>query len=339
MHVQHELIATQAQLLYNVKLIKEYTNGGSGNKIFEVTDGFSNYILRVAPSSNEADSHARFELQWLDYLGKNTTEIAKPIYSLHNRLFERIHDTNQAYTLCLFEKAVGTTVDLNNPNEFNETLFFNLGVVMGKIHKLTINYSSPVTTPKFHWDDEAFSWRSTHQIMDKAVQQSERALLAKLRALPMSNDTYGIVHFDIHIDNFHVHNHKIKLFDFYDCHLNWFAADIASALFFMVQKAANPLSNMNESERTAFAQKFLIAYLSGYLTTGTINKYWINKLDLFVKFQMTDEYRCAQYYWKNELQHQQTEYLQWHKEKIINDLPYVYIDYEQVLKALPSITE
>lgn len=339
MNENYEFILKQAKLFYNVNLIKENTNGCSGNKIFEVETAQESFILRVSKFTQKIKEHTEFELQWLDCLGAKSDNVAKPIRSVNNNLYEVVITPNQSYILCLFERAPGKNPDINAPEEFNETLFFNLGAVMGDLHKLTANYSGNITRSEFQWDNDAYSWRGDNEILDEDVRHSERRLLNEIHSLPITTDVYGIVHYDIHIDNFFVEHNKIKLFDFYDCQFNWYAADIGSAIFFMVQKGAGPLTYKSEQERTEFAQAYITSYLKGYLTTNTISKFWINKLDLFIKYQMTDEYRAAQNFWKEELMSLQPWYLKWHKDRIVNDLPYVFVDYTKIIKALPTIPD
>lgn len=335
----NDFILKQAGLLYNVRLIKENTNGGSGNKIFEVKAEKEAFILRAAAFTPRVKERTEFELQWLDFLGAKSDNIAAPIKSLNNNLYEVIAMENQSYILCLFEKAMGKNPDSSNPLEFNESLFYNLGAVMGDLHRLTANYNVNITRPEFQWDNNDYSWRGNVEILDDQVCRRERELKDEIHSLPITKDSYGIIHYDIHIDNFFVKNDKIKLFDFEACQLNWFAADVASAIFFMVQKGAGPLTYKSEQERTEFAETYITSYLKGYLTTNTISKFWINKLDLFIKYQMIDEYIAAQSFWQEELMHLQPWYLKWHKDRIVNNLPYAFVDYSKIIKALPPIPD
>lgn len=323
-----------AARLYNAKLICENTMGGSGNKIFEVETPQNAQILRVCEAGDKTRERVELELQWLECLGAKTDSVAKPIRSEGGNLFETICAGEQDYIMCLFEKAQGKIVDKNNPDEFNEKLFFNLGAVMGDMHKATEHFKGNIIKPEFEWDNYEYSWRGKNAILDADVLKGEQKLLQEIRALPKTKDVYGIIHYDIHLDNFFVKNGKIKIFDFYDCQFNWYAADIASAMFFMILRGAGPLENMAEKERTEFAEAYLIAYLKGYSQTNFVREYWINKLDLFVKYQMTDEYRCAQYFWQKELAHLQQWYLDWHKDRITRNLPYATIDYKKVLGSI-----
>lgn len=337
MNTDNELILEQAELLYNVRLVDENTMGNSGNKIFEVKTGQRTYMLRASEYSPEKAEHTAFELKWMEYLSDHLAGIVRPQKSNDNNLYEKINVTGKAYILCLLEKAPGKIVDVNNPSEFNEALFFNLGALMGSMHRLTVGYEGNIRKPAFEWTGQVNFWRYENVILDENVRLYQKKYYDEISTLPIAKDNYGIIHWDIHTDNFFVDNSKIKLFDFDACQFNWYTADMASAVFFMVLKGAGPLTQKSEKERTEFAEAYLISYLKGYLQTNTTSEYWIKKIDLFIKYQMGDEYLAAQNFWPPELTHLRDWYLNWHKEGITNGLPYVFIDYEKVINSLPPI--
>lgn len=327
------LILAQAQKLYTVALLQEITIGNSGSYIFEVASQHKAYILRATLYTQTKQAHLAFESDWMEYLATQMDGIAKPVRSVNNRLFEVIETGDTQFLLSLQEKARGSIVDVENPNQFNESLFLNLGALMGRMHKLTKEYKGNVICPEFAWNGPNF-WRKDIAILDDDILQAEKRLLSEINRLPINKDTYGIVHFDIHTDNFLVEGEHITLIDFDTCQLNWYAADIASAIFFMVLKGANPLKNLSETARSEFAETHLTAYLQGYLQTNAIDEYWIDTFDLFMKYQMIDEYVAAQSYWPKELSHRQQWYMDWHKDRIIHNLPYVSIDYKKVIRRL-----
>ena len=170
----------------------------------------------------------------------------------------------ERYILSLQEKAKGKTVDINNPDEFNSRLFKRLGRVMGQMHSLTKRYDKNISSPEFKWNGPNF-WRAGLEIPDADVKQSEALLRAISEWLPADSDSYGIVHFDIHhrqpADS---RDGSLTVIDFDTCQFNWYAADIASALFLALMKKVPPRPMCSEYERTAFAEAFLRAYLEGY---------------------------------------------------------------------------
>lgn len=333
MTTDKNLFLPQAERLYAAKLLHEITIGNSGDRVFEAETTSCKAILRVSEFSERKRSHTEFETRWTHYLASHMEGIAKPTPSVNHRLYEVIQAKQKGYILSLQEKAPGKLVDVDNPGEFNETLFFSLGMLMGQMHRLTECYEGNRPCPEFKWNGPHF-WRKGIAILDADVRQGEKRLLNELEKLPVGKDNYGIVHFDIHTDNFLVENNRITLIDFDACQFNWYAADMASALFFMVQKGAGPLKHLPEQARTEFAEAFLISYLKGYLKANQISAYWIEKFDLFMRYQMVDEYVAAQMGWPSEDDPQKQWYLDWFKGRIKNDLPYVHIDYQKVLGSL-----
>lgn len=324
-------------MLYDVKLDHEITMGGTSSLIFEVKRESISYVLRASEYSTDRKAHAAFELNWMEYLSNHLEGVVRPQKSKRDNLYEVIEAAGKAYILCLLEKAPGKLVDPNNPNEFNEQLFFNLGSLMGDMHRLTVDYEGNIRKPAFEWTGSANFWRYENPILDESVRRYQKEYYDEICTLPIAKDSYGIIHWDIHTDNFFVDNGRIKLFDFDACQFNWYAADMASAIFFMVLKGAGPLTQMSEKARTEFAETYLISYLKGYLETNQTTEYWVRKIDLFIKYQMCDEYLAAQDFWPVELAEQRDWYLNWHKERITKGLPYVFIDYGKVLGGLPAL--
>ena len=333
MSKNNKLLLQHAESLYNAKVVNENILGNSANLIFEIEIEQIPFILRVSEYSSQKKSHIDFELNWINYLTNKLDNIIKPIKSINNNLYEIIQADDKSYILCLFEKAKGKIADCNNPMEFNDKLFFDLGILMGNMHRLTKEYSKNLIKQKFEWcvnrDDNTFC--RDELISDEDIQLFERRYYTEIQALPVSKDTYGIIHSDIHLYNFFVDNDHIKLFDFDDCRFDWYANDIARTLFFMVQIFGR---SKPEKERTEFAESFLTTYLKGYRQANIIDKYWIPKFNLFMKYSMTDGYKFVKNHWRNESVNPHQEYLDWHKNRIINDLPYVFIDYNKIIAGL-----
>ncbi len=333
MEIDSNLLLPKGKALYGITRFREIIAGNSGDKIFEVERSGGQAVLRVCEFGEKKQAHTEFETRWVDYLSAEMEGVVKPIRSINGKLYEVVEAGGKAYILTLQEKARGKKIDSNAPTEFNEKLFYNLGILMGRMHSLTKSYEGNKSCPQFKWNGPHF-WRGEIAVLDKDVREGEKRLLEELERLPVGKENYGIVHYDVHTDNFLVEEDKITLIDFDACQFNWYAADIASALFFMARKGADPLKQMTEEKRTEFAETYLISYLKGYLTTNTLSEYWIKKLDLFMRYQMVDEYVAAQQWWPNENEAQRQWYLAWHKNRIKNNLPYVPIDYEKVLDGI-----
>lgn len=336
MKINYDIILQQAHKLYGALPIQEIKTGHSGSLVFEMKVGNQLCILRATEADETKLAHAAFEIQWTSYLSDKMAGIVKSLPSVDGKLFQVIEADGKKVLLTLQEKAAGRHVNPEDPGEFNEALFSKLGSIMGQMHRLTIDYPKNTYNPQFRWNGPHF-WRKNIPIDDAEVRQGEQCFLEELESLPTGRDNFGIVHFDIHTDNFLVDGSSLTIIDFETCQFNWYAADIASALFFLVQRGAGPLS-LSEKERTQFAENCLLSYLKGYRETNAISPWWIGKIDLFMRYQMVDEYMAAQLSKpqsdRSEDIHLWQQYRDWYRDRIVQNKPYVTIDYERVLKSV-----
>ena len=202
------------------------------------------------------------------------------------------------------------------------------------MHRLTIDYSKNTYHSQSKWNGPLFWWKNI-PIDDEEVRQGEHRFLEELERLSLGRDNFGIVRFDIHTDIFLVDEPRLTIIGFETCQFNWYAADIASALFFLVQKGAGPLF-LSERERIRFAENCLFPYLKGYRETNAIKPWWIGKIDLFMRYQMVDEYVAVQLSKpqsdrSKDIQLWQ-QYRDWYRDHIAQNKPYVAIDHERILR-------
>ncbi len=329
MNMNKDLLTNIAERLYGVELLDEIPTGNPTSRVYEAAAGQNRYILKVQEFSERRASHMEFETGWVEYLSCHMDGIAKIVASRAGRVWETAAVGRERYILSLQEKAKGKTVDINNPDEFNSRLFKRLGRVMGQMHSLTKRYDKNISSPEFKWNGPNF-WRAGLEIPDADVKQSEALLVAEIERLPADSDSYGIVHFDIHTDNLLIaRDGSLTVIDFDTCQFNWYAADIASALFLALMKKVPPRPMCSEYERTAFAEAFLRAYLEGYREKCALDSYWLSRLDLFMRYQMVDEYMAAKLYWPDADEKLRGWYVDWHRDRLARGLPYVYIDYNK----------
>jgi len=314
----------QLKVLYNAVLINQITKGNSLNKIYEVAVDDTHYILRTSEYSEKKKNHVDFELNWMNYLSTEINEIVKPIPSLKDNLYEVV---DNEYIFCLLEKAEG------NPIEFNESLFFDIGSILGNMHRLTKEYSGNVVQPKFEWYNGWTTWPEYNIIIDEEIQLYINQFKRELFSLPKANDNYGIIHEDVHPGNFFVKNGKIKLFDFDDCQFNWYICDIATSLYQIVQHKL-PYYLTNTNERNEFAEFFLKPFFKGYFEANDLDKYQFSKSNLLSKINLFINYRIAtayQFVQNINIENPNFDFLNWVKETLKSDTPFISIDYYKVI--------
>ena len=237
--------------------------------------------------------------------------------SLNGNLFEVVDD----YILCLFEKAEGNHAELNPP------LFYEMGAMMGNMHRLTKSYNDNIIQPRFEWYNGWTTWDEYNIVTDDEIQAFINRYKRELHALPITNDSYGIIHEDIHTGNFYVNDGKIKLFDFDDCQFNFYICDIATALYQITQHKL-PYYLTNTNERTDFAETFLESFFKGYLQMNSIDKFWLSKIDLFINYRMATAHQFVQ---NITIDNPNVDFLTWVKDTLKSDTPFIRVKYEKLI--------
>ena len=274
-----QLILKYAESLYDAKVIRAHVSGKSNsyNLIFETEKSKMPFILRVSEYSDTKKKHTDIELNWMNYLAVKLNNIVKPVKSVNNNLYEIINADDKSYILCLFEKANGKHLDCNNPMEFNTTLFYNLGALMGHMHKLTVDYKeNSLIIPEF---------------MSYCA--------GNYPTLPKSKDCFGKVHNDVQINNLFVDdNAHISLFDFDDWAFSWYAEDIALHFFYIIM--FTDIFKNSEKYIIDFSENYLMTYFKGYTQAYNINKYCMSEFNSFLKHHMIGTYSYLHDFYNNK---------------------------------------
>ena len=192
-------------------------------------------ILRLTHSTHRSEEDVIAELDWINYLYNNGVKVSKPVLSRNGRFTEVIQVNDSYFIACVFERAPGDFINESITNEWNIDFFENWGRILGRMHTLTKKYDpGHLKKRRFEWQpddliDEAKKYMPTswHKIIGEIEQ-----LLNRIRKIPKTIDTFGLIHEDLNPTNFFVKDGKITIFDFDDCCYNGFISDIAMAIPF-----------------------------------------------------------------------------------------------------------
>lgn len=324
-------ILEKSEGIYNAKTINKKLLGNSANTVFEFLTEDNPIILRISEYSEYKEKHINFELSWLKYLTGEIAEVIKPILTENGKLYEVISISGKLYIICAFEKARGRIANQSNLNEWNESLFFKLGTIMGNIHKNSRHYTyAEQENYQFEWNQD-FAFSSEFNLLDDSeVLKVWNKIICELEKLPKTKDSYGIIHNDLHHLNFFIDGDKVKVFDFDDCICSWYSFDIALTLFQFV----STISYKKAEARNTFAKKFIPAFLKGYKTQKKLESFWIDKFDLFLKYRRICSYKFFNAIFSREPSNPHVEYLTWLREEIIHDNPFIKIDFQELYKNL-----
>ena len=320
----NECIYAEALERFGVQSEQVKALDGFESFIYEYTKDGREYILRVSHSSRRSANMIKGETEWINYLVDRGVSASRAISSLNGTLVEIIEAgdaANSYFSAASFVKAPG-----GRPmrEDWQNGLMVTLGQTLGRMHALTKDYipSDPAyRRPDWFLELAGFAEKylpaSDQIIIDKFNQLREH-----LKTLPTDRDAFGLVHIDAHGGNFFLDQGKITLFDFDDCQYNWFAADLAIALFYVLSHDCTGAEKL-EHARKAYAQLLL-----GYSRENSLDPEWLKRIPLFLKQREIDLYICIHRSCDLEdLDPFCASFMANRREKIANDVPYVDIDF------------
>jgi len=251
-------------------------------EIFTFNKNGKEYIIDFEPGYFPQRRQTRAELDFIDYLSENNISVAAPLRTINGELVIPVQENGDDYNITVFEFASGHFWDKNDPNKWNDRIFFNWGKMMGDMHRLTKEYKS---ANKYNVPDifkrNYTGWGSFFDCLKiyPAVYQITQDLLGEMADLPRDKDSYGLIHCDFHPHNFHIDGDKLTLFDFNDNVYAWFALDIGIAFY----------HGLDWSRKDDFGNDYTNAiiknFLKGYLSANHLSEFWISKIPMFMKYR------------------------------------------------------
>lgn len=260
---------------YSLQLV-----GGFEQNVFEyIGEDGHRFIIKFLDAAKYRKASIIRELTWMAYLAEHGLNIATSIRSAQDLLIEEVTHDSKRYYVIAFTKAPGRPLsDLTSDFAMIE----RWGRGMGNMHKLGKKDStstSLVLRMAFpHWNDHLIFTDAFPVAAGEGVHTQWQQYLKELESLPQDQDGYGIVHHDLHHNNFHVHNGEIVFFDFGDVSYHWFAYDIAIAIYHSVQ-------TVPDNRKAEFVARFFDSFLSGYLKENTLSEEWIQRIPFFIDFR------------------------------------------------------
>lgn len=307
--------------------------GGFENYIFGYTKEGKEQILRISHEIHRTINRTKGELHWVSYLGEHGASVSHPIPSPQGNMVEVVDDGQGSYFMAVsFEKAKGRKVIAEDLTpQFYETY----GKTLGQLHKLTLDYKVMDPHLKPHRWDEDVLVRRYDELLPKEellIRTKYEELLDYLNQLPKNHESYGVIHGDIHIGNMFNDQGKLTIFDFDDYCENWFISDLAIAFFYAVEYSKKSGQALED-----FATMVFKNLIKGYLQEYKLDPFWIQQMPYFLKMREFTLYIVIyESYTKETLDAWATRYLEKHKPRLEQGLPFTRINlleiYENMLK-------
>jgi len=253
----------------------------SPNDIYSFKKENKKYILRIATHNDDHLFTTIGEMEWLDFLHKSEIPVSMPLPMKDGRLVASLTSNHggKYHAVCAFEKAQGKHCDKDDPKTWNEIVIEDWGFVMGSIHRETKEFQvSDIRFTRETFDGKDIDGsdvleRTFAQI--PAIQKFADTLIPNLLSLPRTKDTWGLIHNDLHQNNFFVKNNKVYAFDFDDSIYGYFALDIGIALH-------HALHNANGKPD---AEKIIVHFMQGYKRANKLDEQSLKSILSFMKYR------------------------------------------------------
>lgn len=217
----------------------------SENHTFRIdTPDGGQHIIRVHRPNYQTNRAIHSELTWLEAIGKDTSiPVVKPMRGVNGELVQSVQiDEAGTQTFAVrFQFEAGdiaeTLTDLRG-------FFGQLGAIAAQCHGHVEHWQRPAVFSRPVWNIEAIlnpdglwgDWRqASHVTGDVALSlmQLDQRLRADFAAYGTGPDRFGLIHADMRLANLLVDGDAVRLIDFDDCGIGWFAYDFAAGVSFL----------------------------------------------------------------------------------------------------------
>ncbi len=299
--------------------------GDFENYVYEGKVGGVSHILRLTHSSHRSTNMVLGELEWINYLAENGVSVAKAFSSTSGKLAEEIRVGEDYFVASLFQKAKGRLLDRNNPAEPTPEVITEWGRTIGKMHRATKHFEpSDERFKRPQWfEDDLMCFAKYLPKEDKHIVDMGYSLLEYAEKLPQSKDSYGLIHTDVHAGNFFVDDGRITVFDFDDSSYQWFASDIAIALYYTIWRK---FDGHEQREKDTYAQEFLENFMIGYSAENRLDDFWLNELPYFMKLRDITLYTVFHKKFDQSRLQRYSKLLNGIRTRIEQEAPIVFLD-------------
>lgn len=262
---------------YGWKILSKRLLTGNVNIVYELQTDQGVIILRCSPNHRREPWDVEAEVRFVDYLAKKGAA-ATSVFSTKSG--KRMVEISSFYVVC-FQKAAGTPLSFE---DWTDKFLWKWGKMTGRFHRLAINYL-PANPSRKHWDQE--EWFQLEKYLPKdqtIVYQRASELMEQIRSFSQSASSYGLIHYDLHSQNFHVTpDGFLCAFDFEDCCYHYYLQDIAVSLYHALTRLTKP--PQAGSDEITFTRQFLRSFLAGYQTERILEPSWIDQLQAFLQLR------------------------------------------------------
>ncbi len=282
----------------------------SVNVIYEFARADQSYMLRLSAGALRDRRLILGEMEWMAYLAAHGGRVSQPVRSARGALVETVEDGGETFHAAVFHKAPGVHPE---GDLLDATLLHQMGQALGQMHRLGRGFrlASPQVR-RLHWYElEVFDLPARVPPGETLVRRECERMLETLRALPVDEDGYGLIHADPEPWNMLLYEGTLTFIDFDEACYCWYAFDLAVALLYAVL-AAEP------ADAHSFAHSAWRSLYAGYATEHPLAPVWLERMPLFLRLRMMEDYAFHASQWQGvDLEEREKGWLSYLRRPIV----------------------
>lgn len=242
----------------------------SSNFVFFFKAFGQDRVLRFNHVSERIANEIQAEVDYINALAMTGVRVAVPIQSITGNYVESIVTAQGLFHVVVFEALPGKQLDLE---ELTSEQLVRWGRALGELHQAATRYSK---TGRANWQDHLNMVPQILPAEESGAFEEYERLKRKLSQLTITEQNYGLIHYDFEPDNVIWDGDQPGVIDFDDCAWYWFVADIALALSDLFGDRVSNVDFQNHS---------YLQFIKGYRSIRPIEQEELELIPLFIRLQ------------------------------------------------------
>jgi Ser/Thr protein kinase RdoA (MazF antagonist) len=240
----------------------------SANFLFIFKQKGKTYFLRFSDSCEKDLLSLKSEIEILEYLRNQPLRVALPVKSLNENHIEVVETEIGTFYAVVFEALPGQQFETD---ELQQDQFFKWGSTLGELHTILKGIPERYRLNRKSWKDQLALVKEFLPDHEHAAIEELGRLKAWSNELSITNENFGLIHYDFELDNQRWDHSTIGILDFDDCLNHWFVADIAFALRDLLKADTNlEIPQVQE-------------FIKGYRSATELDSSLIQQLQMFIR--------------------------------------------------------
>ncbi|MEM7125526.1 MAG: phosphotransferase [Chloroflexota bacterium] len=215
----------------------------STNFVFFFNRG--DHVLRFNHVDERAVETIQAEIDHVNALIDKGIPAAKPVLSLAGNYVESVATEHGLFHASAFHTLAGQQLEIE---ELMPEQFARWGETLGDLHNAS-SYPAGWRPVRPSWEDHLAFVTDVLPPNEEAALRTAESLMNQLQALPINEQSFGLIHYDFELDNILWHEGQPGIIDFDDCAWYWFVADFALALGDLFDDSVGKVDLQNDSFR------------------------------------------------------------------------------------------